>query len=88
MSDRVAFAWHSSKEFNHLCCQVCVALVGFKTKDSSLNRDGVGAGQIQEVNDTEVSAIQKVLKSEEMKELVPGGIKLTFIIVSKRINTR
>ena len=53
-----------------------------------ISSDGVGAGQVQEVNDTEVSAIQKVLKSEEMQKEVPGGIKLTFIIVSKRINTR
>jgi len=50
--------------------------------------DGVGAGQVQEVNDTEVSAIQKVLNSEAIKKEIPGGIKLTFIIVSKRINTR
>jgi hypothetical protein len=50
--------------------------------------DGVGAGQIQEVNDNEVAAIQRVLKSDDVKTLVPDGIKLTFIIVSKRINTR
>jgi hypothetical protein len=40
------------------------------------------------VNDLEVAAIQRVLKSEAVMREVPGGIKLTFIIVSKRINTR
>ena len=48
-------------------------------------RDGVGAGQIQEVLDNEVASVRKLVESDD---IVPGGIKLTFIIVSKRINTR
>ena len=52
------------------------------------HRDGVGEGQVQEVRDKEVAAINRVLKSEFAQEMIPGGIKLTFIIVSKRINTR
>lgn len=40
------------------------------------------------MNDLEVAALQRVLKSEGIKSAVPGGIRLTFIIVSKRINTR
>ena len=52
------------------------------------HRDGVGEGQVQEVRDKEVAAINRVLKSEFAQEKIPGGIKLTFIIVSKRINTR
>jgi hypothetical protein len=40
------------------------------------------------VFDLEVAAIQRVLKSDKVQALVPGGIKLTFIIVNKRISTR
>ena len=48
----------------------------------------MGAGQIEEVKENEVAAIKRVLKSDFVKAVVPEGIKLTFIIVSKRINTR
>ncbi len=51
-------------------------------------RDGVGEGQVQEVLDKEVAAIDRVLKSDFIKGKIEAGIKLTFIIVSKRINTR
>ena len=34
--------------------------------------------QVQEVNDLEVSALQRVLKSDLIKKEVPDGIKLTF----------
>lgn len=47
-------------------------------------RDGVGEGQIPFVKSTEVAAINLKLK-EVYKELKP---QMTFIIVTKRINTR
>jgi aubergine-like protein len=43
-------------------------------------RDGVGEGQVEEVRDIEIKAIKACLPD--------ANIKLTFIIVSKRINTR
>ena len=46
-------------------------------------RDGVGEGQLEEVRQTEIKAIKKLF--EQMGE---PDIKLTFIIVSKRIHTR
>ena len=56
--------------------------------NTSIFRDGVGAGQLQEVLDLEVASIQRALKSQEILEEIPEGIRLTFIVVSKRINTR
>lgn len=47
-------------------------------------RDGVGEGQIPAVKTTEVEPI-KVKLREVYKEVEP---KMTFIIVTKRINTR
>ncbi len=47
-------------------------------------RDGVGESQIQMVLEEEVDAITKVLKRFDPT----GSIKLTFSIVSKRINSR
>jgi len=49
-------------------------------------RDGVGEGQLEEVKETEIKAIKGVLA--QIKEQSDVDIKLTFIIVSKRINTR
>jgi aubergine-like protein len=46
-------------------------------------RDGVGDGQIQFVYEHELRAMREALKS-----FGPLAPKLTFIIVSKRINTR
>jgi aubergine-like protein len=46
-------------------------------------RDGVGDGQIQFVYEHELRAMREALKS-----FGPSAPKLTFIIVSKRINTR
>ena len=43
-------------------------------------RDGVGEGQLEEVRENEIKAIKNAIGTEE--------IKLTFIVVSKRINTR
>lgn len=45
-------------------------------------RDGVGEGQIPQVKDLEIAAIQAQLKQVSPKP------KLTFIVVSKRINTK
>ena len=43
-------------------------------------RDGVGEGQLEEVRESEIKAIKNALGDSD--------IKLTFIVVSKRINTR
>ena len=45
-------------------------------------RDGVGDGQIPQVLGTEVTAIKEAIKQFN------ADIKLTFIVVSKRINTK
>lgn len=45
-------------------------------------RDGVGEGQLKEVIQGEINSIKQVLKD------TGEDIKLTFIVVSKRINTR
>ena len=51
-------------------------------------RDGVGDGQIALVKEQEVTMIQAALK--DVAEKANGGklIKLTYVIVSKRINSR
>ena len=49
-------------------------------------RDGVGEGQLEEVKETEIKAIKAVMAT--LNESGTADIKLTFIIVSKRINTR
>ena len=46
-------------------------------------RDGVGDGQINYVLEHEVAAIEDCFKKSGME-----GVKFTYIIVSKRINTR
>lgn len=82
-----------------ICSEICKMLMEclqhYKTFNNGtlpdrlfFYRDGVGQGQIQEVFDHEVYAIQKILKSESVREIIPNGIRLTFIIVNKRINTR
>ena len=47
-------------------------------------RDGVGDGQIDHVKHNEIEAIKKCFKDNGLDD----QIKFTFIIVSKRINTR
>ena len=47
-------------------------------------RDGVGDGMIRHVYDVEVKAVTEVLKDMAGDQ----GIKFTFCIVTKRINTR
>ena len=47
-------------------------------------RDGVGEGQIEYVRDQEIVAIKKCFKDNDLE----GQVKFTYIIVSKRINTR
>ena len=46
-------------------------------------RDGVGEGQIRYVENEEVKAIEKVLQETKFK-----NIRLTFVIVCKRINAK
>lgn len=46
-------------------------------------RDGVGEGQIEQVKDVEVKTIHEVFKEMKMH-----AIQLTYIIVTKRINSR
>ncbi|XP_021559146.1 piwi-like protein 3 [Neomonachus schauinslandi] len=48
-------------------------------------RDGVGDGQLQALLDHEVPQIESSLKSVYPED---SGVKLTFIVVKKRINTR
>ncbi len=45
-------------------------------------RDGVGEGQLEEVKESEIKAIKAILAA------LGEDIKLTFIVVSKRISTR
>ena len=47
-------------------------------------RDGVGEGQIEYVKQQEIEAIKKCFKDNGLDD----QLKFTFIIVSKRINTR
>jgi len=47
-------------------------------------RDGVGDGQIEYVRDQEIGAIKQCFRENGLD----GELKFTFIIVSKRINTR
>jgi len=51
-------------------------------------RDDVGSSQLKEIINHEVDALQRILKSKQVLQEIPEGIKLTFILVSKRINTR
>ena len=46
-------------------------------------RDGVGDGQISYVLDHEVAAIEQCFKMQRLE-----GVKFTYVIVSKRINTK
>ncbi|KAJ8941721.1 hypothetical protein NQ318_023317 [Aromia moschata] len=48
-------------------------------------RDGVGEGQLPYVYEHEVADIKKRLSAEIYKE---GDLKMAFVVVSKRINTR
>jgi len=51
-------------------------------------RDGVGDGQIDYVVEHEIAAIEKVFKTQGLNVDDPTKFKFTYIIVSKRINTR
>ena len=50
-----------------------------------LNRDGVGDGQINYVLEHEIKAIEKCFQAAGINQ---ADLKFTYIIVSKRINTR
>lgn len=51
-------------------------------------RDGVGDGQIEQIHQIELNDIKDVLKKLREKYNSKDALKLTFIIVNKRINTR
>merc|ERR1740131_758149 len=51
-------------------------------------RDGVGDGQIDYVVEHEIAAIEKVFKTQGLNVDDPKQFRFTYIIVSKRINTR
>ncbi|XP_013179609.1 PREDICTED: protein aubergine-like [Papilio xuthus] len=74
----------------HMSFNVASALRKFREKNGTLPsrifiyRDGVGDGQIPYVHGHEVGEIKKILN-----EIYAGAeVKMAFIIVSKRINTR
>ncbi|XP_049852397.1 LOW QUALITY PROTEIN: piwi-like protein Siwi [Schistocerca gregaria] len=82
---------HSGEELsNELSINMCKALQKFQTMNGSLPeriiiyRDGVGEGQIPFVMEHEVELLKGRLKE------IYGGrtAKMTFIIVTKRINSR
>jgi len=50
-------------------------------------RDGVGDGQLKQVFEQELVQLQAAIKSICVEKGVPE-IKLTFVVVSKKINTR
>ncbi|XP_058800453.1 WASH complex subunit 4-like [Phymastichus coffea] len=88
-----AVSSHSSGEelSSDLSVNLCKALEQFKYYNSSLPkriviyRDGVGEGQIPFVVDHEVKEIKAKL---QQKYENPNDIKLAYIIVTKKINTR
>lgn len=51
-------------------------------------RDGVGDGQIEQVQQIELNEIKKMLIQMRLKFKDNEALKLTFVIVNKRINTR
>ena len=54
-------------------------------KNNFLCRDGVGDGQINYVLEHEIKAIEKCFQAAGINQ---ADLKFTYIIVSKRINTR
>ena len=52
---------------------------------TSFFRDGVGDGQINYVLEHEIKAIEKCFQAAGINQ---SELKFTYIIVSKRINTR
>jgi len=80
-----------AQELNdNMCPAIAKALRKYSELNGSLPariimyRDGVGDGQIPYVLEHEINAIQNCFK----KAGLPEDIKFTYIIVSKRINTR
>lgn len=68
------------------CCKAYQEVNGGKLPDRILiYRDGVGDGQLKYVYEHEVQMIVEKLRSTFYPN---GSLKLAFIIVSKRINTR
>ncbi|KAJ4439862.1 hypothetical protein ANN_07990 [Periplaneta americana] len=88
-----AVSYHRTGEelSNELSANICKALQKFKEYNNGclpqriiIYRDGVGEGQIQYVKEHEVDTLEKNLSK------VYGGepVKMAFIVVTKRINTR
>lgn len=83
--------YNSSEELvEQLCVNVCKAVQAYRAQNRALPmyliiyRDGVSEGQIPHVYENEVSSLKK-----KLEELYYGpNFKMTFIIVSKRINIR
>jgi aubergine len=51
-------------------------------------RDGVGDGQIEQVQQIELNEMKILLNQLRVKYNDSSALKLTFVIVNKRINTR
>lgn len=51
-------------------------------------RDGVGEGQVEFVKQHEVEQVRSKLEELYERAGAKGGLKLAFIIVNKRLNTR
>lgn len=51
-------------------------------------RDGVGDGQVEHVHQVELNDIKTLLNDLKRKHNAKDALKLTFVIVNKRINTR
>ena len=51
-------------------------------------RDGVGDGQLHQVYDTELKAVKQKLDEIYEKSSTGKNVKFTYIVVTKRINTR
>ncbi|XP_075154889.1 piwi like RNA-mediated gene silencing protein aubergine [Haematobia irritans] len=79
---------------NEIAMNVTCALKSYRAVHGTLParilfyRDGVGDGQLHQVFNTEVQFLKKKLDDIYTSAGVEGGCRLTFIVVSKRINTR
>ncbi|KAJ8925852.1 hypothetical protein NQ315_009704 [Exocentrus adspersus] len=68
-----------------IACQKFKEINGRYPERILIYRDGVGEGQLPYVYEHEVANIKKRLQEELYKN---GDLKLAFVVVSKRINTR
>lgn len=87
---------HSSQEemSNHLASNMAKAMNQFYEINGTLPekilffRDGVGEGQIQYVAQQELEVIRNKLKETYYHQGIVDDPKFTFMIVTKRVNTR